>query len=65
MAESSRGEESLAGEAAQAADGRSAAEGSDWSNVRRFMDGIVAEVRGKATDGRPVSELLLASRGKK
>jgi hypothetical protein len=24
--------------------GRRVATGSDWSNVRRFMDGIVAEV---------------------
>jgi len=59
MAESSRGEESLAGEAAQATVGRSAAAGSDWSNVRRFMDGIVAEVRGMARDALLFVELLL------
>jgi len=65
VAESPREEELLASEAAQAAAGRRAAAGIDWSNVRRFMDGIVAEVRGKATDGRLFSELLLASQGKK
>jgi hypothetical protein len=43
-AESPRGEESLATRAAQAAVGRRVATGSDWSTVRRFMDGIVAEV---------------------
>ena len=43
-AESPRGEESLAAEAAQDTVGRRVATGSDWSNVRRFMDGIVAEV---------------------
>lgn len=52
MAESPRKGESLAPEAAQAAVGRSAATGIDWSNVRRSMDGIVAEVRGMATAGR-------------
>jgi hypothetical protein len=35
-------EDSLA-EAARTAPGSRAAAGSDWSNVRRFMDGIVAE----------------------
>jgi len=64
-AESPLGEESLVAEAAQAAVGRSAAAGIDWSNVRRFMDGIVADVCGMAIVGRVFSELLLVSRRKK
>ena len=58
-AESPRGEESLAAEAAQATVGRRVATGSDWSNVRRFMDGIVAEVRAKGRGGRSLAEFLL------
>jgi hypothetical protein len=36
-------DELLKVEEAQAAVGSKAAVGSDWSNVRRFMDGIVTE----------------------
>lgn len=39
-----RGDDELCAVAApQAAVGSNAAAGSDWSSVRRFMDGIVAE----------------------
>jgi hypothetical protein len=60
MGEFSRGEESLAAEAAQAAVGRRVATGSDWSNVRRFMDEIVAEVWAMGRGG--LEFLLMPSR---
>ena len=43
-AESPSEEASLAAEAVQAAVGRRAAAGNDWSSARRFMNEIVAEV---------------------
>jgi hypothetical protein len=58
VADSPRGEESLAAEAAQGAVGRRAATGSDWSNVRRFMDEIVAEVWVMGRGGRNLAEFL-------
>ena len=58
-AEPPRGEESLAAEAAQPAVGRRVATGSDWSNVRRFMDAIVAEVWAMGRGGWSLAEFLL------
>jgi len=58
-AEPPRVEESLAAEAAQAVLGRRAAVGSDWSNVRRFMDAIVAEVWAMGRGGWSLAEFLL------
>jgi hypothetical protein len=39
--------------------GRRAAVGSDWSNVRRFMDAIVAEVWAMGRGGWSLAEFLL------
>jgi hypothetical protein len=39
--------------------GRRVATGSDWSNVRRFMDAIVAEVWAMGRGGWSLAEFLL------
>jgi hypothetical protein len=47
------------GASAKAEVGRRATAGSDWSNVRRFMDGIVAEVCGMGRGGLDLAGIFV------